>query len=121
MSIKTYIEKRAVACLYNRGFNQSGRINKKNKKICFEPMFSVIFKHFADPSQKLAITVLIKWYGYGIYEQNLITWCSVKAYKPQMKHTWGEIQDIIRSYNTIPGPKPMPFKTREPLIGQPCS
>ncbi len=97
--IKKHIEKRAVACLYNHEFINRGRINKKKKKIVFEPMFSIFFRQFANKKERLAIEILSRL-GYTVWETNLVTWCQAKAYADAYKipHTWGEVQDIIRSY-----------------------
>lgn len=111
MSLKQKIHKLCVATLYNHGFNQhGGRINKKRRVIIFDSFCAGLFKSFANPKEKLALSVLINWYGYKCYEYNVLI-LFVPTPPKKIEHTWGEVQDIIRAYNTIPLLKPKPIKT----------
>ena len=100
--IKQKLEKWAVATLYNQGFNQHhGRINKKRRIIIFDTFCGGLFKSFGSPKEHLAISVLINWYGYKCNEYNVLI-PFAKTPPKRLKHTWGEVQDIIRSYSEIP-------------------
>ncbi len=115
--LKTYIEKWAVATLYNQSFNQyNGRINKKTKKIFFDMFGASLFKNFGNQKQHLAISILVNWYGYKCYEENILI-PFVKHAPKRIDHTWGEVQDIIRAYNTIPIPAIKPLKV-PPVINE---
>ena len=100
--MKKIIEKWAVNLLYINNFTRFGRINKKRRRIIFTWQGRILFSIFPSRKEMLAVQILEKWYGYTFWEHKP-TWCSIT--KPQIDHTWGEVQDIIRSYNTIPSPK----------------
>lgn len=114
-NLKQKIHKLCVATLYNHGFNQfHGRINKKRKVIIFDMFGAGLFKAFPNPKTNLALSILINWYGYKCIEHNLLI-PFVKHPPKRLQHTWGEVQDIIRAYNTIPLLKLKPIKT-PPII-----
>lgn len=109
MNLKQKIHKLAVATLYKQGFNQHhGRINKKRRVIIFDTFGDGLFKAFAGQKERWAIIILINWYGYKCYEHNILV-PFVKHPPKRLNHTWGEVQDIIRSYNTIPILKSKPL------------
>ena len=83
----------AVNCLYLNNFTRFARINKKTKKIIFNWQGRILFSIWPSPKERLAVAILTKWYRYTCWEEQL---CFFKPQKPQIDHTWGEIQDIIR-------------------------
>ena len=99
--MRKIIENYCVNQLYLLGFNNFGRLNKKRKRIIFNWNGAPIFRMFTQ-KKNYVIWVLITFCGYTVYEEQLNF---LKPYKQKIKHSWGEIQDIIRAYNTIPSIK----------------
>lgn len=93
MIMKKIIEKWAVSAMYDLEFQRFGRISKKTRKIIFNWQGRILFSIWPSPKERLAVTILTKWYGYTCWEEQL---CFFKPQKPQINHTWGEVQDIIR-------------------------
>lgn len=88
------IELWSIKTLYDLSHLTISRINRKNKKIIFNWTGAVMFRQFSDSKERLAITLLRRFLGYKIYEEQLCFWIPIKR-RPD--HTWGEIQDIIRA------------------------
>ena len=95
------MKKYLINQLYLLGFNNFGRINKKRKRIIFNWDGIPLFRMFTN-KKNYVLWVLVFICKYDIYEQKLNL--SI-PYKPKIKHTFGEIQDTIRAYNTIPSVK----------------
>lgn len=90
-----YIEKWCVKTLYYLEFQRFGRIQKKKKRIIFNWDGIPLFRMFTN-KKNYVLGILISLCGYEVYEEKLNLW---KPYKRKINHTWGEWQDIIRSYN----------------------
>lgn len=98
--MKRLIENWCRKVLYLQCFGLLQGFSRHKKRIIFCFMGSGLFKSFhINTKEHIAIIILTKYYGYKTYEQQLYFF----GPKPPEKinHTWGEIQDIIRAYNTI--------------------
>ena len=119
--LKHLLEKWSVKMLYHHHFTRFGRINKKRKKLIFDFACYGIFQAFFHPKERLAFSILCRWCGYSAWEIRPNFWC--KPYVARIEHTWGEIQDIIRAYHTIPCPPlfkrvlPTDIDTEAPFLG----
>lgn len=90
------IELSIVNYLYKQSFHRFGRINKIKRKIIFGWFEWSMFQSFHSPKEWLVFCILIRFYKYKAYEEQL---CLFRPLKPKISHTWGEIQDIIRDAN----------------------
>lgn len=88
------IEKWAINKLYLLDFHTSARINRHSKKIIFQFCFWIIWRQFSTNKERFYFAVLTGICGYKVYERQPNFFNPAPLYPP--RHTWGEIQDIIR-------------------------
>ena len=75
--IKNRIESKIIESLYNCQFQRHAKISINHKKIIFKPLMGfAMFRAFGSKKEFIMICLLIKWFKYGVFEEQL-TWCSL--------------------------------------------
>lgn len=108
------LEKWSINKLYLLDFHKFGRISRHRRMIIWDFCGSNIWWLFPSFKKWLPIMVLDRVCRYSIFE---IRPNFLKEFRPpnQIKHTWGEIQDIIRLNGKHRSIKPLPLSR----IGEP--